>query len=83
MHTLLDPHVNTLIYTHFIEKLHDVNVPDLLPLEAGAYYIKDRVYLEFERHYHMNLCENLFAVKAKTNSKFRKLSSNPVVHSIR
>ena len=40
MHTLVDLHHN--ISTFFLisdEKVHDVNILDLLPLEAGAFYI--------------------------------------------
>jgi len=31
--------------------MHDVNVLDLLLIEAGAFYIMDRGYLDFERLY--------------------------------
>ena len=30
-------------------KLHDVNVLDILPLEAGAFYVMDRGYVDFAR----------------------------------
>ena len=32
-------------------KLHEVNTLDIVPLEAGAFYVMDRGYLDFERLY--------------------------------
>ena len=38
MHALLDLHGNNPIFIHISDgKLHDVNILDLLPLEAGAF----------------------------------------------
>ena len=83
MNTLLDLHGNTPTLLHISDgKLHDVNILDLLPLEAGAFYIMDRAYLDFERLYRMNLCGNFFVLRAKLNTKLRRLRSNPVDRSI-
>ena len=58
MHTLLDLHGDIPTFLHISDgKLHDVNILDLLPLEAGAFYIMDRAYLDFERPYRMNFVE--------------------------
>ena len=55
VHTLLNLHDNIPTFLHISDgKLHDVNILDLLPLEAGAFYIMDRAYLDFERLYRMN-----------------------------
>ena len=61
MNILLDLHGNLPTLSHIYDgKLHDVNILNLLPLEAGAFYIMDRAYLEFERLYRMNLCGSFF-----------------------
>ena len=76
VHTLLDIHGNIPTFLHISDgKLHDVNILDLLPLEAGAFYIMDRAYLNFERLYRMSLCDSFFVLRAKSNTKLRKLKS--------
>ena len=62
--------------------LHDINILDLLPLEAGAFYIMNRAYLDFERFYHMNLCKSFFVLKGKLNIKLCRLRSNSIDRSI-
>ena len=82
MHTLLDLHGNIPTYLNISDgKLHDVNILDDLPMEAGAFYIMDRAYLDFERLYRMNLCGSFFVLRAKKNTKLRRLRSNPVDRS--
>ncbi len=50
LHTLLDLRGAIPSFLHISDgKLHDVNVLDLLLPEAGAFYIMDRGYLDFER----------------------------------
>ena len=50
MHTLLDLRGAIPAFIHVSDgKLGDVNVLDILPLEAGAFYIMDRGYLDFAR----------------------------------
>src|SRR6202162_6523084 len=52
LHTLLDLRGSIPTFIHISDgKLHDVNVLDLLIIEAGAFYIMDRGYLDFERLY--------------------------------
>ena len=71
MHALLDIHSNLSIFLHISDgKLHDVNILDLLPLEAGAFYIMDRAYLDFERLYRMNLCGGFFVLRANSSTNF-------------
>ena len=61
LHTLIDLHGNipTLLYISD-GKLHDVNVMNYLPPEAGAFYIMDRAYLDFDRLCRMHLCGSIF-----------------------
>ncbi len=50
MHTLLDLRGSTPAFIHISDgKMHEVNVLDFLPLEAGAFYVMDRGYLDFAR----------------------------------
>ena len=79
LHTLLDLHGNIPAFIHISDgKLHDVNVMDMLVPEAGAFYIMDRAYLDFERLHRLHLCGSFFVLRAKSNTKLRRLSSRPV-----
>src|SRR5881394_3959465 len=50
LHTLLDLRGAIPTFIHVSDgKLHDVKVLDLLIPEAGAFYVMDRAYLDFER----------------------------------
>jgi len=79
LHTLLDLRGNIPTFIHISDgKLHDVNVLDILPLEAGAFYIMDRGYLDFKRLFAFNKTTTFFVTRAKINTKFRRLYSQPV-----
>jgi hypothetical protein len=50
LHTLLDLRGNIPTFIHVSDdKLHDVNVLDILLPEADAFYIMDRGYVDFKR----------------------------------
>jgi len=52
LHTLLNLRGSIPEFIHISDgKMHDVNVLDILLPEAGAFYIMDRGYLDFERLY--------------------------------
>jgi hypothetical protein len=79
LHTLLDLRGNIptlIIITH--GKIHDVNILDELPLEAGAIYILDRGYLDFGRLYMIHRALAFFITRAKSNFDFQRLYSQPV-----
>ena len=51
LHTLLDLRGAIPSFIHISDgKLHEVNVLDLLIPEAGAFYVMDRGYTDFDRH---------------------------------
>jgi len=80
LHTLLDLRGNipTVIFmTH--AKVHDVNILDILPVEPGALYIMDRGYVDFARLFAVHQARGFFVTRAKSNFKFRRLYSHPVV----
>lgn len=79
LHTLLDLRGNIPTFIHISDgKLHEINVLDLLQLEAGAYYVMDRGYLDFERLYAFNQIPAFFVTRAKTNMRFKRRYSHPV-----
>jgi len=79
LHTLLDLRGNIPTFIHISDgKLHDVNVLDVLPLEAGAFYIMDRGYLDFGRLYSFTHAAAFFVTRSKSNTKFRRLYSHPI-----
>jgi IS4 transposase len=56
-------------------KMGDVNVLDILPLEAGAFCIMDRGYLDFARLYTMHQAGAFFVTRAKSNFNARRVYS--------
>jgi len=79
MHTLMDIRGNI---PSFIEvtsgNVHDVNILDMLVPEPGAFYIMDRAYLDYARLYSFTQLLSFFVTRAKKNTKFRRIYSNPV-----
>ena len=79
LHTLIDLRGNipTVIFiTH--GKVHDLNILDDLVIEAGAIYVMDRGYLDFERLCTVHQSSAFFITRAKSNFDFKRLYSNPV-----
>ena len=82
LHTLLD--LRGAIPTFILisdGKLHDVNVLDILPPEAGAFYIMDRAYLDFDRLNALHQAGAFFVTRAKSNFRFKRIYSCPVDRS--
>jgi hypothetical protein len=79
VHTLLDLHGNIPTFIRISDgKLHDVNVLDDIPIEAGAFYVIDRAYLDFERLYRITLSAAFFVVRTKENVILQRRYSRPV-----
>ena len=76
LHTLLDLRGAIPAFIHISDgKLHDVNVLDLLPIEAGAFYVMDRGYVDFERLYTLHQAGAFFVTRAKTGMDARRVYS--------
>lgn len=76
MHTLLDLRGNIPSFIHISDgKLGDVNVLDVLVIEAGVIYVMDRGYLDFTRLYRMHQAQAFFVTRAKSNTKLRRIYS--------
>ena len=79
LHTPLDLKGNIPSFIAITEgRVHEVNILDELIPEAGAIYVMDRGYLDFERLYTLHLCASFFVVRAKINTGLRRLYSMPV-----
>jgi len=76
LHTLLDLRGAIPAFIHISNgKLHDVNVLDILPVEAGAFYVMDRGYVDFERLYAMHQAGAFFVTRAKSGMDARRVYS--------
>jgi IS4 transposase len=76
LHTLLDLRGAIPAFIHISDgKLHDVNVLDLLALEAGAFYVMDRGYLDFSRLYTLHQAGAFFVTRAKSPMDARRVYS--------
>jgi transposase len=79
MHTLLDLHGNIPTFISITAgKMHDVNILDEIMPEAGAFYVMDRGYLDFERLYLFTLSAAFFVVRTKSNVILQRRDSHPV-----
>ena len=79
LHTLLDLRGSIPSWVIITDgKVHDVNLLDQLVFEAGAFYIFDRGYLDFARLYRIHQSSAFFVTRAKSNSEFCRLRSQPV-----
>jgi hypothetical protein len=79
IHTQLDLRGSIPTFIEITDgKVHDVNILDLLILEANTFYIMDRAYLDFERLYKMHQHHCYFVLREKRNFKYRRLYSRQV-----
>jgi hypothetical protein len=54
---------------------HDVNFLDKLIYEAGAFYVMDKGYVDFERLYTIHQAHAFFVTRAKDNMNYRRIYS--------
>ena len=79
MHTLLDLHGNIPSFIHITDgKTHEVNILDQLIIEARAFYLMDRGYLDFARLHKIHQSQAFFVTRTKSNTKFQRRYSQPV-----
>ena len=82
LHTLLDLRGNIPSFIFISDgKMHDANIPDQLVPEAGAFYVMDRGYVDFERLARLDDAGSFFVTRAKSNLKARRRYSRPVDRS--
>ena len=79
MHTLLDLRGNIPTFIGITDgKVHDVNMLDAILPEAGAFYVMDRGYVDFERLYVFTLSAAFFVVRTKSNVLLQRRYSHAV-----
>jgi hypothetical protein len=69
MHTLLDLRGSIPVYLDITNaNVHDVNILDTIPIEAGAYYVMDKGYTDFKRLYDkIHRQQAFFVTRSKDN----------------
>jgi len=79
MHTLLDLHGNIPTFLRVTSgDVHDVNILDEIMPEAGAFYVMDRAYIDFQRLFVFTLSSAFFVVRTKSNVLLERRYSQPV-----
>ena len=79
LHTLLDLRGNIPSFLHITDgKGSDYASLDVLPLEAGSFYIMDRGYIDFARLDRFNTASAFFVIRQRANNLFRRVYSHPV-----
>ena len=74
MHTLLDLRGAIPAFIHISDgKMADVKVLDILPVEAGAFYVMDRGYLDFGRLFKLHQAGAFFVTRAKRGMNARRV----------
>ena len=79
LHTLYD--VKTSIPTFLYisnANVHDVNILDLIPYEAGSFYVVDKAYIDFRRLHKLHVQGSFFVTRAKNNMRFKRMYSRPI-----
>lgn len=72
-HTLIDIQGSIPTWIFITEgTVHDVNVLDYLPIEAGAFYVMDRGYVDFERLFKIHEQSATWITMGKDNMKFKR-----------
>lgn len=79
MHTMIDLRGNIPVFISITDgKVHDVNILDLIDFEPQAIYVMDKGYIDFKRLFEMEQNNAFFVIRAKSNLKFKRVSSNKV-----
>ncbi len=79
LHTLIELRGSIPTFIDITEgKVHDVNVLDTLEIEPGAWYVMDRGYVDFARLYSMDQALGFFVIRAKSNYRYKRISSSAV-----
>ena len=79
IHTQLDLRGNIPSFFLITEaKTHDINFLDVLEFEAGAFYIMDRGYFDFERLFKINQQKAFFVIRAKKSISYERMYSREV-----
>ena len=76
LHTLYDVKTSIPSFLYITSaKVHDVNILDLIPYEAGSYYVVDKGYTDFLRLHKVHTHGSFFVTRAKENIRFKRMYS--------
>jgi Transposase DDE domain/Domain of unknown function (DUF4372) len=76
MHTLLDLRGAIPAFIHISDgKMGDVKMLDIVPIEAGAFYVMDRGYLDFSRLFKLHQAGAFFVTRAKRGMDAQRVYS--------
>ena len=79
VHTQLDLRGNIPAFIRITGgQTHDVHFLDHVIFEAGAFYIMDKGYIDFQRLYHIHQQQSFFVTRAKNNMAYARQKSHPV-----
>jgi hypothetical protein len=79
VHTQLDLRGNIPAFIRITGgQTYDVHFLDHLIFEAGAFYIMDKAYIDFQRLYHIHQQQSFFVIRAKNNLAFSRQTSRTV-----
>ena len=79
LHTLLDLRGNIPAFIHISDgRMHEMNVLDMLLPEAGAFYVMDRGFVDFEALHRFHLAGAFFVLRARSNLHVQRRYSAPV-----
>ena len=79
VHTQLDLRANIPTFVRITGgQVHDVHFLDHVMFEAGAFYIMDKGYIDFQRLYRIHQQQSFFVIRAKNNLAFSRITSRPV-----
>jgi hypothetical protein len=82
LHTLLDLRGNIPTFIHISDGItHEITVLDMLTAEAGAFYVMDRGYLDFQRLFAMHQAGAFFVTRAKRGMDAHRVYSLPIDRS--
>ncbi len=76
LHTKMDAKTSIPDFIHISDgKMHDVNVLDLITVQADSFYILDRGYIDYTRLYRIQRAEAYFVTRTKKNMHFERIYS--------
>jgi len=79
LHTLYDIKTSIPSFLYISNaKVHDVNIMDIIPYEAGSFYVADKGYTDFRRLYKIHTHNSFFVTRAKENLQFKRMYSREV-----
>jgi hypothetical protein len=82
LHTLLDLRGAIPAFVHVSGgKMHDVNVLNMLTLEAGSFYVMDRAYVALARLHTIHRTGGFFVTRGPVNTAARHIYSHPLDRS--